>query len=330
MRIGLVLSGGVAKGAYQAGFLKALKEELGEGNEIVAISCSSIGIFSGYAYSAGKLDTLEELWNGIHFDTLPDFILNVWARNFLDITLHRLAEPGDNLDIPVISPVLCMPLPHLSWGEMQGELQKKWMPFMLGGMAFPILTGGIRFYRYQIAVDGGAVDNIPILPFILDKSWNLDLILVAHFESSYTVRKRYAQAGIPIVEYDISNGSALKRHSFRLQHVIISECIKDGYKYGKRICSELFAKGRNDLPTLLRVADRHRKEEFASRINNRFTFETFVQRLNEILYFLILPNRIKVRELKDRKRKKKRVKSVKTHKKRKQEMDHQREVYHGE
>ena len=49
MKIGLVLAGGIAKGAYQAGFIKALKEELGDSNEIVAISCASIGFFGAYA-----------------------------------------------------------------------------------------------------------------------------------------------------------------------------------------------------------------------------------------------------------------------------------------
>lgn len=53
MNIGLVLSGGVAKGAYQAGFLKALEEEMGS-NHITSISCASIGLFSGYAFAERK------------------------------------------------------------------------------------------------------------------------------------------------------------------------------------------------------------------------------------------------------------------------------------
>lgn len=306
MRIGLVLSGGVAKGAYQAGFLKAFNEEFGDNNEIVAISCASIGMFSGYALSAGKVDQLIELWEDIHFDSTPDLLLNVWARNFLKITIHKLLEPGDELKIPVVSPCALLPLAHVSWGKMQGEFQNCWYNFFHGSIAFPFLTGAPRLYRYQFAIDGGAVDNIPVLPFVLDKSLDCDLIMIVHFEASYTVRNRYSARGIPIIEYDISQGSFLRRHSFHFQNSLIKTYIQDGYRYGKRICSELFNKGQHDLPTLLAVARRHHNEEFGMRMNSRGTFETFVQRLNEFLYPLISFNFIKIRELKDKKPRKER------------------------
>ena len=46
MNIGLVLSGGMAKGAYQVGALKAINELFPKGS-IKYISASSIGVLNG-------------------------------------------------------------------------------------------------------------------------------------------------------------------------------------------------------------------------------------------------------------------------------------------
>lgn len=64
MKVGLVLSGGGAKGAYQVGVLKALREL---GTRIDAVSGASIGALNGGVLaSAPSLDVaierLEELW----------------------------------------------------------------------------------------------------------------------------------------------------------------------------------------------------------------------------------------------------------------------------
>ena len=50
MNIGLVLSGGMAKGAYQVGALTAIKEIIPDGN-IKYISASSVGALNSYAYA---------------------------------------------------------------------------------------------------------------------------------------------------------------------------------------------------------------------------------------------------------------------------------------
>ena len=64
MNIGLVLSGGMAKGAFQVGALKALSEFIPAG-EIKYISCASVGVLNGYAYATGKIDVAEQIWHGL-------------------------------------------------------------------------------------------------------------------------------------------------------------------------------------------------------------------------------------------------------------------------
>lgn len=71
MKVGLVLSGGGAKGAYQVGVLKALREL---GTQIDAVSGASIGALNGGVLaSAPSLDVaierLERLWGRLAMDS---------------------------------------------------------------------------------------------------------------------------------------------------------------------------------------------------------------------------------------------------------------------
>ena len=59
LRIGLVLSGGGAKGAYQTGVFHAL-EDAGLADHITAISGCSIGAYNGLLYSIGGTEILRD------------------------------------------------------------------------------------------------------------------------------------------------------------------------------------------------------------------------------------------------------------------------------
>ncbi|MBR4852805.1 MAG: patatin-like phospholipase family protein, partial [Clostridia bacterium] len=63
MNVGIVLAGGFAKGAYQVGALKAIREFVPM-EDVKYISCASIGALNGYAYATQKLEKAEEMWKG--------------------------------------------------------------------------------------------------------------------------------------------------------------------------------------------------------------------------------------------------------------------------
>ena len=60
MRIGLVLAGGFAKGAYQLGALQALSEFIPR-SEIRYMSTASIGTLNGYAFATDQLEFISVL-----------------------------------------------------------------------------------------------------------------------------------------------------------------------------------------------------------------------------------------------------------------------------
>ena len=65
MKIGLVLSGGGAKGAYQIGMMRAL-EELGISKQIKVISGTSIGAFNALSYAVGGTEKMREVMKNFY------------------------------------------------------------------------------------------------------------------------------------------------------------------------------------------------------------------------------------------------------------------------
>ena len=89
MNIGLVLSGGMAKGALQIGALKALNEYIPR-EEIKFISCASIGVLNGYAYLMNRLDEAEEMWRIACSDDTRQFISQILRSSLLQKDIKEL------------------------------------------------------------------------------------------------------------------------------------------------------------------------------------------------------------------------------------------------
>ena len=66
---GLALEGGGAKGAYQIGAWKALREA---GIRFSAVSGTSVGALNGAMIVMDDLQKAEDVWNNIHFSQVMD------------------------------------------------------------------------------------------------------------------------------------------------------------------------------------------------------------------------------------------------------------------
>lgn len=95
-RIGLVLSGGGSKGAYQAGVYKAM-QEMGLLPKIKAIAGTSIGSFNALLFACGTVDPVT-LWENMTFSHLlsyadPRSPLLALAAQFKSKLFHPSADP---------------------------------------------------------------------------------------------------------------------------------------------------------------------------------------------------------------------------------------------
>jgi predicted acylesterase/phospholipase RssA len=105
--IGLVLTGGGAKGAYQVGCLKALRQA-GYTN-FSAISGTSVGAMNAVLLAAGKLDAAEETWTNLRGRDIIGFkphkilLLPLWliAALFSEFCVAKVLRIPGSLLLPL-------------------------------------------------------------------------------------------------------------------------------------------------------------------------------------------------------------------------------------
>lgn len=168
-----------------------------------------MGIFSAYALSADKLGSLECMYRNIDIPKKSELFWEVFARNLLSDTTDNIISLGDMLDIPMCFPVTFIPIFAVRYYWLFGEYNPCWKKYIRAGTNFPFLRIFPSFLRGRMAMDGGAVDNIPLYPLLrkgnlfTPEEEELDLIIVLHFDARYDYRKEFS-SDVPILDIDVS------------------------------------------------------------------------------------------------------------------------------
>ena len=102
MRIGLCLSGGGAKGAFQAGVIKGLYDN--GINTYEAISGTSIGAVNGYYVFTDNVEKLEQMWTNLEVDLKKDIkiVNNTVDNTYIIEGLKNLDNNKENIDFSKI------------------------------------------------------------------------------------------------------------------------------------------------------------------------------------------------------------------------------------
>ena len=176
--VGIVLSGGGAKGAFEIGVLEVLLEKIKkDGDILVGISGTSIGAFNGAFVASGQFELLKKIWLEWTEKTCPLIstpwygpIINLLTKgymydpeplnNFFDENLDSLALK--NSDITFINTMVNLSDGKLVYGgnRVPGNFLFKKREIM-ASMAFIPGTPSVEidgvFYG-----DGGFRDTIPV------------------------------------------------------------------------------------------------------------------------------------------------------------------------
>ncbi|TGK19950.1 patatin-like phospholipase family protein [Leptospira fluminis] len=187
MKRALILSGGGARGAYQAGVLRYL-EEIGYKPDIVC--GTSVGAITASAIGCG-LDARQivELWKSIEVQKVMKY--SVW-NDFLDLVFRRFSPLADTT-----------PLKHLLYSHLDFRKLRK-NPIQIIITAVNILTAELVFFRNKdidiehvmasSAIplifpwqyvdgkphwDGGIMANTPILPAVERGATDIVVVLLS-------------------------------------------------------------------------------------------------------------------------------------------------------
>ena len=86
LKIGIVFSGGFAKGAYEVGFCKAILEYIDIKN-VKAVSGASIGAINAYGFINNQFEYVLNIWQNLEFKSAKEFFVKADKRKIIISTV---------------------------------------------------------------------------------------------------------------------------------------------------------------------------------------------------------------------------------------------------
>ncbi len=239
LRIGLVFSGGFAKGAYEIGFCKAIMEYTKMDN-IKAVSGASIGAINAYGFINNKFEYLCKVWKSLEFRSAKEFFVKSDKRKVIydyitDMQLDEIKKSEaacyiNYIKVPNIT--LCYKNVNNESSEIQNNFLKASISVL--GLYNPILV------KEDYYVDGAFLDNTPISPLANE---NLDLIFVLRFDHA-SEEYNHLNTNAAIIEIVFEDDKKLKDY-FYFNSSLTNRLIEQGYKKSKDILEVVFKYGEN-------------------------------------------------------------------------------------
>lgn len=239
LRIGLVFSGGFAKGAYEIGFCKAIMEYTKMDN-IKAVSGASIGAINAYGFINNKFEYLCKVWKSLEFRSAKEFFVKSDKRKVIydyitDMQLDEIKKSEaacyiNYIKVPNIT--LCYKNVNNESSEIQNDFLKA--SISVPGLYNPILV------KEDYYVDGAFLDNTPISPLANE---NLDLIFVLRFDHA-SEEYNHLNTNAAIIEIVFEDDKKLKDY-FYFNSSLTNRLIEQGYKKSKDILEVVFKYGEN-------------------------------------------------------------------------------------
>lgn len=280
--IGLVLSGGMGKGAYQIGALTALNEFFYP-SDFEYVSAASIGVLNTYAYLTGNLKKAHDIWESVNLQGDKKFITSVLKSSFLqDIITNIISE----VEIPnsFYVPLLDLANKELNYYNLSDVPHSKMEQYLRASISMPLYNHGVTVGS-KILYDGAVIDNIPIFP-VLKKE--LDYVICIYFDHLNYVFENNAWDS-KIIKLTFPDNKFIS-NSVNINHESILNMMEEGYKRTKRILSVVFSDGVDNLNTIYQRINDMNSENPKKVI--RLTGDVVVTNMNKILKKFIKNKRI--------------------------------------
>lgn len=237
MKIGLVLGGGFARGAAQAGFLKGLSYYL-KPEEISLMSCSSIGGMNGLAFSNDNLDYLEYMYRNSNFQTTANLKLNL-KNKLVDQILDELIHNHNEIKIPMYVTGTCLNTLATHYFYIDNNTSRENLYKAINiTVTFPFVNGLYRKEYKRYYLDGGATDNIPVFPFYEKK---VDVLIILHCYPRYLPPLKIINSGIVVMDVDIAARCDANISTYSFQTENLNKMFDVGIEYGKEFGQKVFA-----------------------------------------------------------------------------------------
>ncbi|MDR2599319.1 MAG: patatin-like phospholipase family protein [Oscillospiraceae bacterium] len=270
--IGLVLSGGMAKGAYQLGALQAINTVF-KPSVISYVSSASIGALNSYLYLTNNLDKGVELWSSVSSENSRTWVTTLLKSSFLQNAIKSILSKEEITNVfyvPLVN-LRKRKLSYIDFGKVSPENIES---YLHASVAMPIYNSAVQInedYYY----DGALIDNIPIHPVL---KHSIDYIICIYFDSfNYTFESTYLDNKVIKMNFTdnriISNSIIFKGESIKYM-------LDEGYLRAKRILDYVFINGIEDVDSIYsRIIDLN---TMTTSKNLRITGDVVVNNMNRI------------------------------------------------
>jgi predicted acylesterase/phospholipase RssA len=229
-KIGIVLSGGMAKGAYQLGFLKAF-DELFSNSNIACISASSVGALNAYAWATGKIDTAIDMWNLVAERGERQIITDVLRGSILQGCIENIVDSKDIVREPFYVALFNYSKRTIEYKDISLLSSEEIIQTLRASVAMPLYNKPVTINRADY-FDGALVDNIPVFPVLKQE---IDFIICVHFDKTCYIFEDERLGG-QILSITFSDNKIVS-NSLSLDIFRIEQMIKTGYEKSKEILS---------------------------------------------------------------------------------------------
>ena len=273
MNIGLVLSGGMAKGAYQIGALKALNEFIPQ-KEVKYMSCASIGVLNGYAYATNTLSNAEAMWRDFCGNEKRILITKALRSETLQQSIKNLYTEENSLERSFYCSLLDIKNRHVVYKDLSQVQSDKIPLYLKASVAMPVYNRPVKLDNVSY-YDGAMIDNIPVFPMMKHK---LDYIICIYFDDvSYKFEKTGFDNKVIKIVFPSEN---MVRQSVVFTNEGIRDMMEKGYERTYSILNSVFRQGYRNIDYIYQTIS---DINAANKNNNlRITGDMVVTNLNKI------------------------------------------------
>lgn len=273
MNIGLVLSGGMAKGALQLGALYALSECIPL-EEIKYVTCASVGALNGYAYMTNKLERAKKMWSELCSNGKKMSLFQFLKSDILQQDIVSLYDPNDSISSEFYCSLLALSTRNIVYKDLSKVDKDKIPLYLKATVALPVCNRAVQVDGSGY-YDGATVDNIPIFP-LLDRE--IDYIICIYFDD-ICYKFENTEFDNKIVKITFPSETSLKQ-SFVFRQDSIDNMLEVGYERTKDILKKYFSDGYDNLDQIYRNIDFINQNTPNSRL--RLTGDVITTNFNKI------------------------------------------------
>ena len=271
-KIGLVLSGGFGKGAYQVGALQALREVF-RPEDFSAVSAASIGALNTYAYLTGILDEAADLWESVDFKGSMRSVVSVMRSTLLRDAIGRHVS-DTVLPMPFYVPLVNATDRTFDYHNFSRLSKEELLKYFDAAISLPLVNSGVSIGD-GVFFDGGLIDNIPVAPLV---KMPLDYIICIYFDEMYTFEDaRTDRNSIKITFPD----DTIISTSVDIRHDSIHYMVGEGYRRTREILDFMFSEGPENIDAVLCNIARYNEQ--APKPKMRITMDVVITNLNKVM-----------------------------------------------